>query len=759
MNSSQIYSMIFYSKIRKKFCFTFFFVSSTTMTEIYLDPSQPVEARIKDLMSKMTIEEKVGQLVQLPGYANPQEGQLMFMHGPCEQAIKDQHVGSFLWVVGENAKIPINLQKETRLKIPLLFGVDAIHGLSFIDGSTLFPTQLGMAPSWDEDLLKEVASTTAKEMRYNGTHWTFSPVLCIARDLRWGRVGETFGEDPYLIGRFASAMIKGYQGDQISSDQDKILACAKHYAGYSETIGGRDASEADLTPRKLLSYFLPQFKKACEAGVGTYMTGYQSIDGTPSTANQWLLREILKEEWGFKGFLVTDWYNVGWLVHDQKICKDFEEAAAVAITCGNDMIMATPEFYEGCLKALKSGKLEEKYVDEACERILRIKFQLGLFEDPRMPDISKVQMRSQEALDLCLRAAQEGAVLLKNDNILPLCASSLKKAAVVGPNADHPGAQNGDWAAGTSQTSDVPPPPRENCKTVLDGVKANFQGEVLYCRGASIDPEETSDFSKAIEYVNDADVTIVVVGDRERYWGESKSTCTLELQGDQIDFLNKIVETGKPFILDIISSKPLVIPANIRNNARAIIQQFSPGQMGGQALANIVFGKYNPSGRLTISIPYHVGQQPIYYNQVRGQHATRYADMTQDPCWAFGYGLSYSKINYESATINQKEFKVGDNLEVTVTLKNESDRDGIEVVQVYIHDEVTSATWAVQELKGFERVTVKAGETKQVKVTVPISECSIVNTKCQRVVEPGTFQCRVGRSSNDFAFVLPFEVI
>ncbi|OHS96751.1 hypothetical protein TRFO_37030 [Tritrichomonas foetus] len=266
------------------------------MTEVYLDPAQPIEERIKDLMSKMIVEEKVGQLVQLPAWANPQEGQKRFMHGNYEQAIDDQHVGSFLWVIGDNAKDPIMKQRQTRLKIPLLFGIDAIHGLSFIDGATLFPTQLGMAQSWDEELIKEVASHTAKEMRYGGTHWTFSPVLCIARDLRWGRVGETFGEDPYLIGKFASAMVKGYQGETLSGDPNKILACAKHYAGYSETIGGRDASEADLSKRKLLSYFLPQFKKACEAGCATYMTGYQSIDGEPSTANRWLLREVLKED-------------------------------------------------------------------------------------------------------------------------------------------------------------------------------------------------------------------------------------------------------------------------------------------------------------------------------------------------------------------------------------------------------------------------------------------------------------------------------
>lgn len=734
------------------------------MTDIYLDPKQPIEERLKDLMSKMTVEEKVGQLVQLPGWANPKPYLLRFMHGPCEQAIKDMHVGSFLFVIGDAAKKPIEIQRQTRLKIPLLFGIDAIHGLSFIDGATLFPTQLGMAGSWDDELMEEIASITAQEMRYNGTHWTFSPVLCIARDLRWGRVGETFGEDPYLIGRFASAMIRGYQGKNgLSGDPNKIMATAKHYAGYSETIGGRDASEADLSKRKLLSYFLPQFQRACEAGCGSYMTGYQSIDGLPSTINRWLLREVLKEQWGFEGLLVTDWYNVGYLVHSQKICKDFEEAAKISLEAGNDMIMATPEFYDGCLQAIKNGKLDIKYVDEACSRILRMKFKLGLFEDDRFPDSKKAVLRTQHALETNLRAAREGLILLKNeDNFLPLDQNKLKKIAVVGPNADHPLAMNGDWAAGTKQTKDCPPPARENCKTVLDGMKNNFtNGEVLYCRGSSIDHDEKSDFPTALRYVKESDVTVVVVGDREIYWGEERSTATLELMGDQIEFLNKIVETGKPFILDIISSKPLVIPANARNNARAIIQQFSPGQMGGQAFADAVFGLINPSGRLTISIPYHVGQQPIYYNVTRGCHQDRYADMTFEPCWSFGYGLSYSNIIYESAKLNKDKFgnDKSETLECSVTLKNDSDREAVEVVQIYINDIITSCTWAVEELKGFERVVMKPHETKSVVVKVPISECSIVNANCERVVEPGEFECRVGRSSNDFPFVLKFEVI
>ncbi len=717
-----------------------------TQDILYKDPAKPVEERVDDLLSRMTLEEKVGQLTQLDGRVE------------IEKNFKEKHPGSFLQILGDDAAKAVELARNSRLGIPLLLGVDAIHGHSFWSGATIFPTQLTISCSWNEDLMAEMASVTAREMRNTGVAWTFSPVLCITRDLRWGRVGETFGEDPILIGRFASAMIKGYQGDDMSNP-DKVLACAKHYAGYSETQGGRDASEADTSFRKLKSYFLPPFKKAVEAGVGSFMTGYQSMEGLPSTANRRLLREILKEEWGFDGFLVTDWNNVGSMVENQKICPDYKTAAALAVSCGNDLMMSTPNFYQGCIDAVKEGLLDEKLVDESVKRILSIKFKLGLFEDDRYPDSSNTPTVGCAAhREAALEAARQSAVLLKNDGLLPLDEKTVKKIAVIGPNADHLIAQLGDWSLGTGQANRGKLHPRETIITALDGIKTRFNGEVIYERGCIAENEDDpADMEAAITAAKDADIAVVVVGDRQCYWGEFKSTATLELQGDQIELIQKIKATGTPMILVMVNSKPHILP-KAGQEADAIIQQFSPGMLGGQALAEILFGDVNPCGRLTVSMPYHVGQQPIYYAQVRGQHGDKYADMTQDPMFAFGEGLSYTTFEYKNASIDSKEYTADDKIKVKFEVTNTGSKDGVEIAQIYIRDLVTSATWVDKELKEFIRLEIPAGKTVNAEVELPVSECSMVNAFDKRVVEPGDFELLIGKSSRDIQFTLPFTV-
>ncbi len=703
----------------------------------YRDPTRTIDERIDDLLGRMTIEEKIGQMLQLDGRVN------------LEEEFKEKHPGSFLQILGEDVIRATHLARESRLGIPLLFGVDAIHGHSFWPGATIFPTQLGMACSWNETLMEEAAAITAREMRNTGPAWTFSPVLCLTHDLRWGRVGETFGEDPYLIGRFAAAMIRGYQGDDLSLP-DKVVACAKHYAGYSETQGGRDASEADLSQRKLRSYFLPPFEQAARAGVCTYMTGYQSMEGLPSTANRWLLREVLKDEWGFDGFLVTDWNNVGSMVRSQKICADFREAAALAIECGNDLIMATPEFYHGALDALDAGLVSEELVDDAVRRILRIKFRLGLFEDDRMPDLEAIEVGRTEDRNVALQAARESIVLLKNDKLLPLNESKLKKIAVLGPNTDDTIAQLGDWSAGTGQANaeKVKCHPRETVVTLLDGLRERFAGELVYERGCGILEPELDKIPAAVKAAEDADVAVVVVGDCRQLWGEWQSTATLELQGGQIELLDAIAETRTPMIVALVHSKPAVLPQSALE-AAAIVELFSPGMLGGQAFAEILMGDVNPSGRLTISVPYHVGQQPVFYSQVRGQHGNQYADMTQQPAFAFGEGLSYTSFEYGELTLEEEVLQQDDSLRATVAVTNTGDCAGVEVVQAYVSDLVTSATWVDKELKAFERVSIPAGETKVVRIAIPINQCSLVNARGERVVEPGEFELLVGKSSRD----------
>src|SRR5512133_1329074 len=418
----------------------------------------------------MTLEEKVGQLIMWNGQAED----LAF--------INTRHAGSILHIWGEKLAHAMDLAAQNRLGIPLLVGEDAIHGHSFWKGSTIFPTQLAMACSWNPDLLEQVGRVTAEEVVPTGIHWTFSPVLCLTRDLRWGRTGETFGEDPYLIGELAAAMIRGYQGEGLE-DPTSVLATAKHYAGYSETQGGRDASEADLSRRKLRSYFLPPFERAAQAGAMTFMTGYQSIEGVPSTCNRWLLTEVLKDEWGFKGVVVTDWNNVGRLVIEQKVCANYMEAAVAAVRAGNDIMMTTPEFYEGALEAVHTGRLAESEIDAPCARLLALKFRMGLFENPRRPDLKKaaIEIGTAEHRAVNLESARQSLVLLQNNGLLPLDPKQLKSIAVIGPNADDDLSQLGDWSLGSPQH---PPSagkhPREKTVTVLDGIKAAAAATVRY---------------------------------------------------------------------------------------------------------------------------------------------------------------------------------------------------------------------------------------------------------------------------------------
>ena len=734
----------------------------------YQNPTLAIEDRINDLLARMTLPEKVGQMMQLDAREN------------ITGLIHDFHVGSILHTSPDDMILAAKLVKKTRLQIPLLTGDDCIHGHSFWPGATIFPTQLAMAASWDADLIEKVARVSAIEVAATGVHWTFSPVLCIARDLRWGRVGETFGEDPFLIGEFGSSMVKGYQGDGLL-DPTAILACAKHFVGYSETQGGRDATEADLTPRKLRSWFLPPFERVAREGCRTFMLGYQSIDGVPITANQWLLNDVLKGEWGFTGTLITDWDNVGRMVWEQKIQPNQASAAAVAVLAGNDLVMTTPGFFEGAQEAVRLGMLQETDLDSAVRRILRLKFELGLFENPRLPDATRqAEVIGIEAhSELNLEIARRSLVLLKNDGVLPLDGSKgsgkPKRIAVVGPNADDQHAQLGDWAGASGQVNWMPDGhARELTETVLDGLRlvSPNDWQIDYHRGADIvvlapDPEgETFDvgqprppiatsapvdqkmIAEAVAAAKNADYVVAVVGDSIALVGEYRSTATLDLFGAQNALLDALAATGTPMIVVLMSSKPQILPDSAMN-AAAIINACNPGMRGGLALAEMIFGEIEPTGRLPISFVRHVGQLPIFYNLVRGQHGHRYADLTQDPLFAFGEGLSYSNVDYSDLQIMNPEVSIGDTVKAQITLTNTGKRDSLETVQVYVSDLVTSVTWADKELKAYTQVLVAAGESKVVELAVAAADCSLVNARAQRVVEPGDFELRVGKSSRN----------
>ena len=709
-------------------------------TPVYLNPKLSVEERVQDLLSRMTLEEKVGQITMW----DARDEDLSF--------INTRFPGSILHILGEKLNRAMDLAAQNRLAIPLIVGEDAIHGHSFWKGANIFPTQLAMAASWNINLLERVGRVTAEEAAPTGIHWTFSPVLCLTRDLRWGRTDETFGEDPYLIGEFGAALIRGYQGKGLDDPQG-ILATAKHYAGYSETQGGRDASEADISPRKLRSYFLPPFERAARAGAMTFMTGYQSIEGVPSTMNHWLLTEVLKDEWGFKGIVVTDWDNVGRLVYEQKVCANDVEAAVVAVRAGNDMMMTTPQFFEAAIEAVRSGKLAESEIEAPCARLLALKFRMGLFENPRRPNLEQaaIEINRADHRAINLEAARQSLILLQNNGLLPLDPTKLKSIALIGPNADDDLQQLGDWSLGASQhPPEAGKHPREKTTTLLDGLRnlAPANLKIHYERGCSILDDDTAGIPAAVAAAQKADVVVAVVGDHLNFVGETLSTATLELQGGQIELLNALEKIGKPMIVVLVNSKPLVLPPSAKN-AAAIIEVFNPGMEGGTAVVEALFGLLNPAGKLTISIPVHVGQQPIFYSQVRGQHGSRYADLTQEPLFPFGHGLSYTEYTYSNLRLSSSKLAQGESVKVFVDVENIGQRAGVEIVQVYVSDVVTSVTWVNKALKGFARVELQPGEKKTVEVELPFDSFRIVNAKAEYIVEAGEFEILVGPSSRD----------
>ncbi|KQY46446.1 glycoside hydrolase family 3 N-terminal domain-containing protein [Cellulomonas sp. Root137] len=733
------------------------------MNAPYQDSSLTVAERVADLVGRMTLEEKVGQMMQL----NAQGG--------VEDLVLNLHVGSILHTSPERVRQAHELTPQTRLQIPLLIAEDCIHGHSFWEGATIFPTQLGMAASWDADLLERVARATAVEVAATGIHWTFSPVLCIARDLRWGRVSETFGEDPFLIGELASAMVRGYQGDGLS-DPTAILATAKHFAGYSETQGGRDATEADISRRKLRSWFLPPFERVAREGCRTFMLGYQSMDGVPITINEWLLGEVLRGEWGYEGTLVTDWDNVGRMVWEQHIQPDYAHASAAAVRAGNDMVMTTPGFFEGAQEAVHEGLLDEAALDAAVGRILTLKFELGLFEDARHPSVERqaAVIGSAEHAELNLEVARRSLVLLTNDGTLPLSAQPTT-IAVVGPNADDQHTQLGDWAGASGQADWLPDGhPREMTQTVLDGFRTHARAgwTVTHARGAEIltlgvDPEgaffpdgqprpkvvfpaapDEALIAEAVATAEAADVVVAVVGDRIELVGEGRSTATLELVGGQVALLDALAKTGTPLVVVVIASKPLVLPPSAMN-AAAIVWAANPGMLGGQAIAELLLGQVEPSGRLPISFAEHVGQLPVFYNQLPGQHGSRYADLTQRVPFAFGEGLSYTTVDYTDLRVVEPVLGVADTVRAQVTLHNTGDRPSRETVQVYVRDTVTSVTWAIKELKTYRQVDVAPGERVTVDLALPVADCTLVDAGGSRIVEPGKFELLVGPSSRD----------
>lgn len=693
---------------------------------------QEAADRARALLAQMTVEEKVAQMIQVPYSMVGREESLKWAR---------RGAGSFLHVLGDDAREVQREALSTRLGIPVIFGIDAIHGHGLNDRATIFPTQLATACSWNTEIARLTGEVTAREVATDGLHWTFSPVLCLGRDTRWGRVNETFGEDPMLAGELGAAIVKGYQGDDLS-DGEHILACAKHYLGYGEAVGARDACDSEITERKIREVFLPPFKRAVEAGCATIMTAYGSQDGTPFTIHARALRDILRGEFGFDGFVVTDWDNARSLVGNQRVFDNLPDASVATAKAGNDMIMTTLEFYDAMLDALRAGKADISVVDEAVTHILTIKYEMGLFDKPEKTGRPGC-IGCAEHRDAALRAARASVTLLKNDGMLPL--AGVKRVAVVGPNADDIRAQYGDW---TYFSHPLPVPGRAPVRpyaTVKEGMEALCAQkgvECVYAKGCGVLPDPADDLDEAVRAAEGADAVIYVVGDMIDQVGEGKDRANLDLSGRQMELFYRLKAVGKPVCTVLVASKPLCM-GDAAEQANAVVCAFNGGMFGGQAVAEALFGEINPSGRLPISFPRHSGQLPVYYNQLPGWHGGKYCDLPAEPLFAFGEGLGYTTFEIGGLAFDAPS------LTARVQVTNTGTREGVQTVQFYVRDLVSSVLTPVKRLVAFRQVALKPGQSAEIEVALKQDDFAVVCPDGKKRVEPGEFELMAGASSKD----------
>ncbi len=734
----------------------------TTHAQLPLNPK--VEQKIDSLIAKMTLDEKAGQLSQYSGGMDDNSPESPEKSN-YEMMVKEGKVGSFLNVHG--VKITHELQRiaveESRMKIPIIFGLDVIHGYR-----TVFPIPLAEASSWNPDLVEHDASIAAREASADGIQWTFAPMVDIARDPRWGRIAEGSGEDPYLGSVMAAARVRGFQGENFDQPKNReafdsattILACAKHFAAYGAAEGGRDYNTVDISERTLREVYLPPFHAAVKAGAGTLMSSFNEIAGVPSSANRHLMTGILRNEWGFNGFVVSDWTAITEL-HLHGISADDAQSAALAINAGVDMDMEGSLYLKYLPMLVKEGKISESVVNEAVRRVLRMKFKLGLFDDPyRYGDSKreKAETLSAPFIAAALNAARQSIVLLKNDsNVLPL-KKSIKTLAVIGPLANDAYDLLGPWR-GLGDSSNV--------VTALQGIKkaVSQKTKIIYARGCDILGNSKAGFNDALAAAKKSDAVILVVGESAAMSGEASSRSSLDLPGVQEELVKAISETGKPVVLVLMNGRPLSISWEAEH-VPAIVESWFLGVQTGNALADVLFGNYNPSGKLPVTFPRTVGQVPIYYDHKNTgrpandtvKYTSRYIDLPSTPLFPFGYGLSYTKFEYSGLRLNAEKIFPTDSISVSVDVKNAGARDGEEVAQLYIRDEYGSVTRPVEELKGFKKIFLKKGETKTVSFLLTPESLSMLNINMKKVVEPGVFKVFAGTNSVDVKEA-SFEVV
>ena len=727
------------------FTFLLFTSSGFHSSRIINSRDDIISEKVDSVISLMTIDEKIGQLNQLSygiGW-----GPTVKVNVPDEykKLIEEGKIGSFLNAIG--AEFTYELQKvavnESRLKIPLLFGLDVIHGFK-----TTFPVPIGEAATWEPEMVEMSAHYQALEAASAGIHWTFSPMVDIARDPRWGRIMEGSGEDTYLGSIMAAARVRGYQGDL--SDLN-IVACAKHYAGYGAAEGGRDYNTVDFSERTLRDVYLPPFKAAVDAGVKTIMTSFNEIGGIPSAANKYLLNDLLREQWGFKGFTVSDWNSIAEMVYHGN-ALDLKNAAELAINSGLDMDMEARAYVSYLKELVEEGKVDEDIIDESVKRILRVKFLLGLFDDPYRycsKEREEKNMMTSDNKLASLEVAKRSFVLLKNNkNILPL-NKNYNKIAVIGPLANNSFDPIGEWSC-MGDSSDV--------ITVLEGLRnyVDSKTQILYSEGCKVNDQSTVGFMDAIKIAKKSDIIILCLGESRNMSGEAHSRSSIDLPGVQEELAEELYKTGKPIIAVLMNGRPLSINW-LNDNADAILETWFAGTMTGDAIAKVLFGDYNPSGKLPVTFPRSVGQIPIYYNHKNtgrpgdenNRYTSKYIDLPLSPLYPFGFGLSYTTFEYSDLKLNKSKINLEDSILVSVNVKNSGNYDGEEVVQLYIQDLVGSVTRPVKELKGFKKILIKRGEEKTVVFKISEKDLRFTTADMEFNSEPGKFKVYVGTNSDD----------
>jgi beta-glucosidase len=703
----------------------------------------------------MTLEEKLGQLNQLPGMGT-QTGPRAPQGG--EKLIRAGGVGSFLgiWGVEYTRELQRIATEESRLKIPLLFAMDVIHGFR-----TIYPVPIAEAASFDPARVEFSARQSAVEATAHGLHWTFAPMVDIARDARWGRIVEGAGEDPYLGGIMAAARVRGFQGGDSALNlgaPDALLATAKHFAAYGGAEGGRDYNSVELSERTLWETYLPPYEAAVRAGAAIVMSSFNDIGGIPSHMSEWLLTEVLRGRWGFKGLVVSDWGGIGEMMN-HGVAATKGEAGILALRAGVDVDMADGIYADSLAAAVRSGRLPIDFVDSSVHRLLRVKYALGLFQDPyRFSDVARERRftLAPEHLGAARAAAREGIVLLKNVNkTLPL-SKDLRTIAVIGPLADDQRSALGNWAADGR---------REEAISALAGIRAAVGSgtRIAYTRGAPVDTADSAGFALARSAASEADAIVLVLGEREDMSAEAESRASIELPGSQVELARTVIRaarlsTGgpsKPIVAVLMNGRPLAIP-ELASEVPAIVESWFLGNQHGSALADVLFGDYNPGGKLPTTFPRATGQIPTYYNHrntgrppvATEKYTSKYLDLPWTPLFPFGYGLSYTTFEYGNLRLSTLKLGAGDSLEIAFDLRNTGDRAGDEVAQVYVRDDVASVAEPVRALKAFRRITLRPGETRSVAFKLGPDSFALYDRRMRRVVEPGTFTVYVGTDSN-----------